>query len=244
MRLSVFDLGKLVRPRILAHTFLFETTEPQNFDRWWKNVRIEYKFNNCAELKNSIQAAYKKDLTTLFSGLALGDLSEPTEWQASYVARIESIIVLLGGIYYNVDNDQKRQQAIEIAKKQKIREDKIPVYGCSVSFHHGFKKAEEDPGSFEPLEPWFWNNGIEGRSYSWFYEAKQILSLESLINFESAEPGKVLYFKHTAGFLLTNEKLNKPCFYKTGSWTTRNLKIYNPSNKSYDRLNPNKFFKL
>jgi hypothetical protein len=235
MRFSLFDLNKLVRPKILSHPFLYDNTEPQNFDRWWKEIRIKGKAKNCTGLRSALKDTYQRELPVLFEGLLLGDLADEEKWSISYAGKITGFVILYRGIYHLANTSEKIKQFIKCGKQAKIK-------GFSIKFFSGIEKDQEN-GEIIPVGPWkFTDEKYKGKEFIWFYDKSQVIALEHLVSFEGITPGNLLTFKRSKSLAISNELMNRPKFYKIGSWTSHIVKFYNSKTRSLDRLIPNKSF--
>jgi len=246
MGFSLQDLGKLVRPRVLSDVFLFSTktdTQQTSFDTWWKNVRHQFLYLSNKQ-KNVLCETYQTNLNNLFSSLSLGDLTQDSLLQSSYVACIDSFIVRSGKNYHIIDSKEKAEIFESKIKKQFGSKTHIKIVALGLRFYKGIEKVIGDDGriSYKPIEAWETTENTN--HHRWFYNEQHVLPIETIMDFEKAVPGSLVFFKQTKGMVIQYSVLRKPNFFNTSSWTNKSIKLLGGSGRSIIRFLPNKTFKL
>ena len=234
MRLTVEDIGRLVRPRVLTHVFLFSKEQGVDVDNWWRSMRT-YRFLSSVR-KDQIVKVYKKSVDRVFDGLVVGNTA--TDPQNSYTAQITHLLVRIGSNYYLFDSVTKGIQFQESYQKKFGTRSRLKVCAVGVKFFGGFTSTEEGTNLL-PIKPF---RPEDNGDKVWFYEPKHVIPLESVVRFESVEVGDLVMFQKSRGVAVTIRQLNKPKFFKTCSWSSRTIWLLNGLGNGHIRFLPDRQF--
>lgn len=243
MKFSSNAFGKLVRPRVLTHVFLYPeypTSDSKqeldsSVDIWWKSVRRYYLFLTSLQ-QDQLTTAYGLQLTDLFSDINLGDTS--IDLSECYVGEIISLIVVFRGSYFLIESKQKAVEFEIKFKKMFGRYARIPVCAVGLKFYKGMDINKETK-EIVPINPWEFT---ESNNKIWFYYPNHIIPIENIIRFEKIKTGNIVLFKRSSGMVLSINNYNKKTFYKICSWTNRSIKLL--TQKNITRFTPDRNFEV
>jgi len=238
MRLTTNDIGKLVRPRVLTHVYLW--TAPANthagVDSWWKTIKDQYQYLSSHQAYQ-LTKTYNKPLQEIFEGLSLGDTS--VDLSKCYVAQVSSFIVMFKGTYYIVDSVKRGKQFEDMAKKAYGPNAKVSIFAVGLKFFEGMTRQSN--GTLKPINP---SALTTIPDKTWFYLPKHIVPVENIIRFEAVVLGDLVMFKESGGMVVSVNILNKARFFKTNSWSNRSVKLFSSFHLGYIRFLPNKNFSI
>ena len=235
MKLGIEHFGTLVRPRVITHTFVFETAIPIEIEDWWQKVHYLYKYRSIFQAEQ-VTETFDKPLEEIFSEMSFGDLSTTSNYSSSYVGKIVGFIVLCRNQYFFIDSKEK----FKSLENKPDNKNNVHIISAAVRFYKGFS-ADPETNQNIVLEQDICDNSKE---HIWFYCRQHLLPLEHLIHFESIKVGELVSTKNRSYLALEISQPNKPSFYKTGSWSSKVIKVLCCNNSLVVKFFPNKKFSV
>lgn len=215
-KISLNDLGRAVKPRILTEAFLLYNFDHIDLHSWWQQVRILERFSKSYK-KDTIVSTYGKKLDLLFSDLMI----------ENYIAIIKSFIVFHEGKYKLISTKEE----VEQIKNQK---NKYFIGAAGIEIYKTY-----DMETKEGLEPW---PPTKENNITWFYKISHLIPIEDIEKYNTVIAGDLIVFSKTQGLVTTVKKLKRNKFYSTCSWTNKKITILGGNKALKIRLGINRQF--
>lgn len=203
-KITLDDLGKLVKIKVLTKAFLLCVPEQERFetDSWWRG--------SCDRHRKS--KSYKQDMIAGTYGVQNLSYLFSTLDPNTYVAEITSFLVIHALEYKIV----KTQEEIEALLNERSFRG-VYIVGAGVKIYKTYNVITKELG--QEWEPTATN------TVAWFYEVKQIIPVEDVENFNRVEAGDMIVFGKTQALVVTVKNLTRRKFYNTCSWTNKRIMV-------------------
>lgn len=223
-KITLDDLGKLVKIRVLTKAFLLCVAEQQNFetDSWWRG--------SCDRHRKS--KSYKQDMIAGTYGVKnLASLFETLD-PNNYVAEITSFLVLHALEYKIV---KTKEEIDALLNERSFRG--VCVIAAGVKIYKTYDVLTRELGpEWEPTST---------NTVAWFYETKQLLPVEDVENFNDVEAGDMIVFGKTQALVVSVKVLARRKFYNTCSWTNKRIMVLSGDSRGRQaRLIANRPFRI
>lgn len=216
-KLTLEDIGKLVKPKILVEAYLLCNKEVDIGD-WWKKV-LALNASSISYKRDTIESIYGRSLDKLFSNLDV----------EKYAAVITSFVVFHQSRYQSVSTKQEIERILKTKKHYSIR-------AIGVKLYHSYdSKTKAVDEAWEPTAI---------PTIQWFYQPKHLINIEEVEAYESVGIGDMLAFKKTQALVTKVKVLKRKKFWATCSWTRKKITVLNGSNGNQVRLNVNRLFEV
>lgn len=216
MKFGSATFGALVRPRVLLKNI------SSNKDS------VYYTREQQAQ---ALEQQTHKSVKELFQDIHLGDTS--LDLSNCYVGRVKSLIInfnTLGTANYKFEKvNYSQMKAVE----EKC--DYWRVSGVGLEFYTGM--CLDANGILQPVNLW-------PETEEWFYHPDDVLLMHDIVNFESCRELDLIISKKTSGMVLDVRTMNKPQFYRTNSWTSKNVTVLSGQHGRRVKLLPFRKFKI
>lgn len=225
------SFGLLVRPRVVTSARILPSPDINEQDIWSLNKLVDtpsyYKKQKDVDLFN-------KPYEELFSDLLIGDTKKSLT--GCYVGVITSFIT---SIKYRQHILVDKKNVAEILQQfsDKYGSKQFPVHYVGIKFYKSVQKNELTE-EIEPIDPWTITN-----EQTWFYRPWDLVTMDTIIRYEQIIPGDLVLFKRTNGIVIKAKTIYKKKFYKTNSWSSRSVMVFNNQRQTIIRFLPNKSFK-
>lgn len=232
MRFTSNTLGVLVRPRVLTHCFLESRFQQA------QTTKTSWKALSRAVQAEELTARFDKFLVELFEDLSLGDTTTTTtSSQECYVGVVSSYITYSTyprGSMFSLLHSEEQVKDMEQWSREKYGHSSIHVFAVGLKFYRNFNKETNTPSV-----PWEYSE-----QETWFYSPWDLVPMSNIVAYEKCEPGDLILTPKTVNIVLANKRLNKPGFYKTGSWTSHRVTMLRGSNGLSMFLVPDRKFEV
>jgi len=223
-KITLDDLGKLVKVKVLTKAFLLCIAEQQNFetDSWWRGSCDRHRKSKSYK-QDMIAGTYGvKSLASLFATLNVN----------SYVAEITSFLVLHALEYKIV---KTKEEITALLSERSFRG--VCVVAAGIKIYKSYDLFTKDLGPV--WEPTSGNNVV------WFFEIKHLMPIEDVENFNKVEPGDMLVFEKTQALVVAVKTLARRKFYNTCSWTDKRIMVLSGGSRGRQtRLITNRTFSI
>lgn len=214
MKFTSATFGALVRPRVLLKVIASQ------------NGAAYFTRNQQAQ---ALEQLTHKPIQELFQDLHLGDTS--IDLSDCYVGKIKSYILCFDRSADDFQRVDKAQMKALEAKRKRNWE----VRAVGLEFYTGLTLNSNN--KLEPQSLW-------PETKEWFYYPEDLVPMEDIVVFESCRECDLVTTKRATGLVLDVKVMNKPQFYRTNSWTCKNVLILSGQHARRVKLLPFRKFKL
>lgn len=231
MRLTLNSLGLLVRPRIISNAKVYPRLNVKiEQDKWNVDSMMDFSYLSYNKEIN----LYKLSYETLFDGLVIGDTRNNPE--TCYVGKIVSFIISLSYGNYIVVDDHNIDEIMNRISKMGRKLDSFPINMVGLKFYKGIERDSNN--HLVPINQWDIT-----KEHIWFYRSWDLVSIESVIEYEKLQPGNLVLFARSRGMVLKTKFINKVKFYNTNSWSSASITMLSSNGKKTFKFLPNRRFK-
>jgi hypothetical protein len=216
-KFGLTDFGRLVKPKILLSAFLMFKHETFDPDSWWREVK---KLNRASKnyKRDTIHGTYGHSLIELFGELDVDN----------YIAQVDSFLVFHYGNYKLVKN---------LEQLGNIRTGhRMTIVAVGVKIYKSYDHSTKEVG-----EPWGPTNE---EHISWFFTPKQLVPLELVVQYESANVGDLVLYRKSHGMVYQIKVLKRNHFYSTCSWTRKKVMVLSAQDANPTKLSVDRPYKL
>ena len=261
MKLTLTDIGKLVRPKKLVdvaiYPFCYNTdvvSTKQLSPPSWYQERRNYKvasYNSIREfeLSGQFKSAFNKDPEELFTKekFNLGQL-ENLDSNNCYVAKIVGFVVYHGGNSHYINTEEAAKQLNTKIAKSLYHQKYYYISGVELEFYESCKKTINVSNNI-PIYTTI--NLISLKHYNdhtvqikMFYSAYDLVDFLELIKFEEIKMYDIIFFKRSLGVICRKTQATQTTnrFWKFNSLTLKKIHVLKKNKISV--VQPNVFFRI
>ena len=197
-KFALTDLGKLVKPKVLIKAFLLCKHEHFDVDKWWRK----------SKLNHNASRTYKRDMISGTFGMELSEIFEELSLE-NYIAQITSFVVFHNRNYKLVKNEN------DINNLQTGQ--RITICAVGVNIYKSYDPTTKELGEL-------WNLSAE-KHISWFFVPHQLIPLELIEQYNSAEVGDLVLYKKSHGVVSSVKRMSRLRYYSVCSWTGKQVMV-------------------
>ena len=214
---SITDFGRLVKPKVLLCAFIMCKHESLDPDCWWRKARENNRASKTFK-RDMISGTYGMDFRKLFADLP----------RSTYVAKIVSFLVLHRGTFKLITTPE---EASNLRTGNRIT---ICAIGVEMFVDHNRQTNQLG-------EKWA---ATAEEHISWFFVPRQIIPLELVDQYNSAEVGDLVMYTKSHGMVAKTTVINRRYWWGMCSWTDKKVMVLSGQRAKATKLSVDRPYRL
>lgn len=235
---SPIVIGSLVRPKILKNVEVHCDSGMEDSDTDWMSKSL----NTNRSMTNLDRTTFYQPINGLFtsSQLLRGDTTENIE--TCYVGQVVSFITKDVEGKACLANKNNIHLVHEKIKKAFGNKTNLRISLVGLKLFRGVELTSS--GTYVATNQWEPTMPGKHRTWTWFYRPWDLVRFEEIVRYESIQPGNVILFENSSGFVAKKTKKNNKTFWSHNSWTPYSFRLLNQQADGFFRFHPTQKFSI